>query len=73
MFIHGQKSTIKCNKIFYKEESVPEEVKSYVEPVNTREIVGDVTLQKLNELVYLSFAEHGIEWADPNIQVVTTD
>ncbi len=31
------------------------------------------TLQKLNELVYLSFAEHGIEWADPNIQVVTTD
>ena len=31
------------------------------------------TLQKLNELVYQSFAAHGIEWADPNIQVVTTD
>lgn len=30
------------------------------------------TLQKLNELVYASFAEHGIEWADP-VTVVTTD
>ena len=31
------------------------------------------TLQKLNELVYKSFAEHGIEWADPKVAVVTTD
>ena len=31
------------------------------------------TLQKLNELVYQSFAEHGIEWADPKVAVVTTD
>ena len=30
------------------------------------------TLQKLNELVYQSFADHGIEWADP-VSVVTTD
>ena len=42
--------SVYADKIFYKEESVPEEVKSYVEPVNTREIVGDVTLQKLNEV-----------------------
>ena len=42
--------SVDADKIFYKEESVPEEVKSYVEPVNTREIVGDVTLQKLNEV-----------------------
>lgn len=31
------------------------------------------TLQKLNELVYLKYKEHGIAWADPDIQVVTTD
>lgn len=31
------------------------------------------TLQKLHELVYQSFAEHGIEWADADVSVVTTD
>lgn len=42
--------SVDADKVFYKEETVPEEVKSYVEPIRPEEIVGDITLQKLNEV-----------------------
>ncbi|MDO4976440.1 MAG: segregation/condensation protein A [Eubacteriales bacterium] len=42
--------SVDADKVFYKEETVPEEVKSYVEPIRPEDIVGDVTLQKLNEV-----------------------
>ena len=34
----------------YKKADIPEEVASYVEPVNLEELVGDVTLEKLHEI-----------------------
>lgn len=42
--------SVDADKVFYKEESVPEEVKSYVEPIDPQEIVGDLTIQKLNQV-----------------------
>lgn len=40
--------SIEADKIFYKEKQVPREIQDYEEPVNTREIVGDITLDQLN-------------------------
>lgn len=37
-------------KVLYKEATIPEEVASYIEPVDLEELVGDLTLQKLNEI-----------------------
>lgn len=37
-------------KVLYKEATIPKEVASYIEPVDLEELVGDLTLQKLNEI-----------------------
>lgn len=37
-------------KALYKEATIPKEVASYIEPVDLEELVGDLTLQKLNEI-----------------------
>ncbi len=42
--------SVDADKVFYKEETVPEEVKSYVEPVDPEEVVGDLSLQRLNQI-----------------------
>lgn len=39
-----------CRKVFFKSETVPEEIKHYEEPIRPGEIVGDVTLEKLNQI-----------------------
>lgn len=41
---------IDAEKSFYKESTVPAEVESYKPPVDLEELVGDVTLHKLNEI-----------------------
>lgn len=41
--------SVDADKVFYKEESVPQEIRDYVEPVDPAEIVGDITLEKLNK------------------------
>lgn len=41
--------SVDADKVFYKEESVPREIREYVEPVDPAEIVGDITLEKLNK------------------------
>ena len=40
---------IDADKIFYREESVPEEIRNYKEPVDPEKIIGDLTLVKLND------------------------
>ncbi len=37
-------------KVLYKEATIPKEVASYIEPVDLEELVGELTLQKLNEI-----------------------
>ena len=39
-----------AQKVFFKSETVPEEIKHYEEPIRPSEIVGDVTLEKLNQI-----------------------
>ena len=39
-----------AQRSLYKNPSIPEEILSYKEPVNYEELVGDMTLQKLNEI-----------------------
>ncbi|MCD8018543.1 MAG: segregation/condensation protein A [Clostridiales bacterium] len=41
---------IDAEKVFYKPESIPGEIKEYEEPVCPEEIVGDVTLERLNQV-----------------------
>jgi len=41
--------SVGANRVFYKEKTVPEEISSYVEPVDPKEIVGDITLDRLNQ------------------------
>ena len=42
--------SIDAAKICYKPQTVPQEIRDYVEPVNTQEIVGDLTLTKLYDV-----------------------
>ena len=37
-------------QVLYKEPTIPEEVQSYVEPVDLEELLGDITLAKLNRI-----------------------
>lgn len=37
-------------KAMYKEPTIPEEVESYIEPVDLEKLLGDLTLQKLNNI-----------------------
>ncbi len=42
--------SVDAQKVFYREESVPREIRQYQEPVVPEEIVGDLSLTKLNEV-----------------------
>lgn len=37
-------------KAMYKEPTIPEEVESYIEPVDLEKLIGDLTLKKLNDI-----------------------
>ncbi|MBQ9155534.1 MAG: segregation/condensation protein A [Eubacterium sp.] len=41
--------SVDAEKIFYKPETVPKEIREYVEPVDPAAIVGDISLDKLGE------------------------
>ena len=39
---------VEADKVFYKPETVPREIREYVEPVDPKEVIGDTSLEKLN-------------------------
>ncbi len=41
---------LKVRGFLYKESTIPEEVKNYEEPVHLDELLGDLTLTKLNQI-----------------------
>ena len=41
--------SVDAQKVFYKPGTVPRELKEYEEPVDPSEIVGDITLERLNK------------------------
>ena len=45
--------SVDARKIFYRQETVPEEIRHYEEPVCPEEIVGNVTLEKLNQVFHM--------------------
>ena len=42
--------SVDAEKVFYKTETIPKEIREYEEPIRPSEIVGDVTLEKLNQV-----------------------
>lgn len=42
--------SVDAEKVFYKPETVPQEIKDYEEPICPEKIVGDVTLERLNQV-----------------------
>ena len=42
--------SVDAQKVFFKPDTVPEEIKYYEEPIRPEEIVGDITLEKLNQI-----------------------
>ncbi|MDO5145823.1 MAG: segregation/condensation protein A [Eubacteriales bacterium] len=42
--------SVDAEKVFFKSETVPKEIKEYEEPICPEEIVGDVTLERLNQI-----------------------
>ena len=42
--------SVDAEKVFYKPETIPKEIREYEEPIRPSEIVGDVTLEKLNQV-----------------------
>lgn len=42
--------SVDATKVFYKEETVPQEIKEYEDPICPSEIVGDITLERLNQV-----------------------
>lgn len=42
--------SVDAGKVCYKEETIPREIKDYREPIDTKELVGDMTLSRLNEI-----------------------
>jgi len=53
-----------AQKALYKQPTIPEEILNYREPVNYEELVGDVTLQKLNE-IYKEMLKRQVDRVDP--------
>ena len=51
-------------KIYYREETLPDEVKSYVEPVDLDDLLGDLTLSKLND-IFQEVLKRQTEKTDP--------
>lgn len=42
--------SVDAEKVFYKPETIPKEIREYEEPIRPSEIVSDVTLEKLNQV-----------------------
>ena len=53
-----------AGQYFYREEDIPEEVASYIQPVNLEELLGDLTLAKLDE-VFQSVLRRCADKIDP--------
>ncbi len=53
-----------AGQYFYREEDIPEEVASYIQPVNLEELLGDLTLAKLDE-VFQSVLRRYADKIDP--------
>lgn len=53
--------SVDAQKVFFKPETVPEEIKHYEEPIRPGEIVGDVTLEKLNQIFRMVMRRKKIE------------
>ncbi|MBO4213966.1 MAG: segregation/condensation protein A [Lachnospiraceae bacterium] len=51
-------------KTYYKKETLPKEVKEHVTPINLDELVGDMTLLKLNT-IFKSLIERQVDRIDP--------
>ena len=51
-------------QVLYKEPTIPEEVQSYVEPVDLEELLGDLTLAKLNR-IFQDVMKRQVEKSDP--------
>ena len=51
-------------QVLYKEPTIPEEVQSYVEPVDLEELLGDLTLAKLNH-IFQDVMKRQVEKIDP--------
>ena len=51
-------------KAMYKEPTIPEEVEGYIEPVDLEKLLGNLTLQKLNE-IFQSVMKRQNEKIDP--------
>ena len=51
-------------QVLYKEPTIPEEVQSYVEPVDLEELLGDLTLAKLNR-IFQDVMKRQVEKIDP--------
>lgn len=45
--------SVDAEKVFYKPETIPKEIREYEEPIRPLEIVGDVTLEKLNQVFHM--------------------
>lgn len=55
---------IDANKIYYKKPSLPKEVTDYEVPIDMEELVGDMTLHKLNE-IFKSMMRRQVDRIDP--------
>lgn len=51
-------------QVLYKEPDIPEEVKDYEEPVDLGELLGDLTLAKLNQ-IFRDVMKRQVEKIDP--------
>lgn len=49
---------------FYRDEDIPEEVASYIQPVNLEELIGDLTLARLDE-IFRSVLRRSADKLDP--------
>lgn len=53
-----------AGQYFYREEDIPPEVASYIQPVNLEELIGDLTLSKLDE-IFRSVLRRSVDKMDP--------
>lgn len=45
--------SVGADKVFYKQETVPKEIRDYVEPVDPADLLADVSLDKLNAVFHM--------------------
>ena len=55
---------VEGEQVLYKEPTIPEEVKDYEEPVNLTELLGDLTLAKLNR-IFQDVMKRQVDKIDP--------